>query len=383
MNNTLKIFNNNNTINYTRHFPPANQEWYNSIYVYNKNSLRYLPIADKMILKLIKSYFNFYSLEHENKINFNRLRIRLRRLSVNRIFVSRAELKHTASKVIITLYVYNRQKKYFYNKLNFVNINEQLTNTNLIEKIKLEGLRVIEEVRKEKELIANVVGLIVPDIFKIYEQQQYEDFIRKSLEKEMLSIFYKNILFFNKSKFDNTYLLRLNNLLSKIYYKKIEFNLVNLEYLHLNSDILSESIIIKLRNRKNRLLKVLKTSLNMVKLPYLNKLNLKLNLKNLVLNKTNSINENNIIENILNNIKHKSICGVRLEATGRLSRRLTAARSIFKFKYKGSLKNIDSSYKNISSVLLRGNIKSNIQYTKISSKTRNGSFGIKGWVSSL
>jgi len=331
-----------------------------------------------MILKLIKSYFNFYSLEHENKINFNRLRIRLRRLSVNRIFVSRAELKHTASKVIITLYVYNRQKKYFYNKLNLVNINEQLTNTNLIEKIKLEGLRVIEEVRKEKELIANVVGLIVPDIFKIYEQQQYEDFIRKSLEKEMLSIFYKNILFFNKSKFDNTYLLRLNNLLSKIYYKKIEFNLVNLDYLHLNSDILSESIIIKLRNRKNRLLKVLKTSLNMVKLPYLNKLNLKLNLKNLVLNKTNSINENNIIENILNNIKHKSICGVRLEATGRLSRRLTAARSIFKFKYKGSLKNIDSSYKNISSVLLRGNIKSNIQYTKISSKTRNGSFGIKG-----
>ena len=178
-------------------------------------------------------------------------------------------------------------------------------------------------------------------------------------------------------------MLRLNNLLSKIYAKKIEFNLVNLEYLHLNSDILSESIIIKLRNRKNRLLKVLKTSLNMVKLPYSNKLNLKLNLNNLVLNKTNSINENNIIENILNNIKHKSICGVRLEATGRLSRRLTAARSIFKFKYKGSLKNIDSSYKGFSSVVLRGNVKSNIQYTNINSKTRNGSFGIKGWVSSV
>jgi hypothetical protein len=32
--------------------------------------------------------------------------------------------------------------------------------------------------------------------------------------------------------------------------------------------------------------------------------------------------------------------------------------------------------------MLRGNTKSNIQLTKISSKTRNGSFGLKGWISS-
>jgi hypothetical protein len=32
--------------------------------------------------------------------------------------------------------------------------------------------------------------------------------------------------------------------------------------------------------------------------------------------------------------------------------------------------------------MLRGNIKSNGQYTIIHSKTRNGSFGLKGWVSS-
>jgi hypothetical protein len=43
---------------------------------------------------------------------------------------------------------------------------------------------------------------------------------------------------------------------------------------------------------------------------------------------------------------------------------------------------MDSSYKGLSSVLLRGHVKSNLQFTKIKSKTRIGSFGLKGWVSS-
>jgi hypothetical protein len=33
--------------------------------------------------------------------------------------------------------------------------------------------------------------------------------------------------------------------------------------------------------------------------------------------------------------------------------------------------------------MLRGHQKSNIQYTKINSKTRNGSFGLKGWISTM
>ena len=32
--------------------------------------------------------------------------------------------------------------------------------------------------------------------------------------------------------------------------------------------------------------------------------------------------------------------------------------------------------------MLRGHVKSNLQYTIINSKTRNGAFGLKGWVSS-
>ena len=87
-------------------------------------------------------------------------------------------------------------------------------------------------------------------------------------------------------------------------------------------------------------------------------------------------------EVILRDIKYKHVTGFRLETSGRLTRRYTASRSVSKLRYKGNLLNIDSSYRGLSSVLLKGNLKSNLQYTKLKSKTRIGSFGIKGWISS-
>jgi hypothetical protein len=50
-------------------------------------------------------------------------------------------------------------------------------------------------------------------------------------------------------------------------------------------------------------------------------------------------------------------------------------------RWKGGLKNEESSFKGLSTIMLRGHVKSNIQYSFINSKTRNGAFGIKGWVS--
>ena len=46
-----------------------------------------------------------------------RLLLRLRRLSLNKIFVSNGEFKHTNNKVIITLYIFNRQKQSYFNKM--------------------------------------------------------------------------------------------------------------------------------------------------------------------------------------------------------------------------------------------------------------------------
>jgi hypothetical protein len=86
-----------------------------------------------------------------------------------------------------------------------------------------------------------------------------------------------------------------------------------------------------------------------------------------------SINKNNI----LNVLKQQAVSGVRFEASGRLTRRLTAMRAVFKYRYAGSLKNIRSSFNGKSSSILRGHVKSNSQYNIINSKTRNGSFGLK------
>jgi hypothetical protein len=198
-------------------------------------------------------------------------------------------------------------------------------------------------------------------------------------------------------------------LLGKIYNKNIELNLVNLKYLHLNSDIYSESIAIKLKKRKNKLLRVLKKALKLAKLPTLTKdIFYNNTLHKTFINKYKNINlyisyvpkekdalhqilyktfpirskyhtlpSNNLENNILNYIKYKNISGLRIEAAGRLSKRLTASRSVFKYKYKGSLKNVDSSDKNMSSVMMKGYLKSNIQFTKLNSKTRNGAFGLK------
>lgn len=84
---------------------------------------------------------------------------------------------------------------------------------------------------------------------------------------------------------------------------------------------------------------------------------------------------------VLEQVKYKYVSGVRLVASGRLTRRYTASRSLSRLVCKGSLANVDSSYIGLSTVILKGNLRSNLQYSKLSSKTRIGSFGIKGSVS--
>ena len=411
-----------NDLGPTRHYPPANKEWFNSIYAYNKNTPKLLPIADKVLSKLTKSYFNLYSVKLEKKIKSRRVRKWSRRLSTNRILISKAELKHTSDKVIITIYVYNRQEENHIKKMRKINIIGNIKKKNKrsfiwkIRLIKRQALKIVTRIRKEKNLLLKTFKW-ENNQFKNYEKQYYKSFMVRSLAKEMLYLYLKQIISFNKSKFENTYLLPLTNLVEKVYNKKVEFNLVNLKYLHLNSHIFTETIATKLRTNK-KLLRVLKASMRMVKITSFNKLtilqdisnrqniiqNLKVNLllsDPVFLNRERQSKDDlelilarlfpksmqdrplkDIVNTVLNSIKYKPVSGIRIEAAGRLSRRIIAQRSVFKFKYKGHLRNIDSSHKGFSSVILRGHAKSNLQYTKVKSKTRIGSFGLKGWISS-
>ena len=138
---TLKSTNNNNIENVenkdiegkaskivgkNKHFSPANKEWKNSTYAYNKNSIRSISILDKMEGKMIKSYFN---LSNRKKIaRSKRMRTLIRRSTVKRIFVSRPEIKQSADKVMITVYTFDREKQFYIRKLYFYNKSLNLYN---------------------------------------------------------------------------------------------------------------------------------------------------------------------------------------------------------------------------------------------------------------
>jgi hypothetical protein len=148
--------------------------------------------------------------------------------------------------------------------------------------------------------------------------------------------------------------------------------------MHLNSDIYTQAVSLKLRNRNNKLYRVLKASLRKIKLPVIRKIDEKQKkankdefmvnrIRNLTINKmfipktkyikdrlqnlllkffpssdnltinvkkrSSSIDRSISLENyVLKSLKHLNLRGIRVEAKGRLTRRFTASRSVLKRK---------------------------------------------------
>ena len=69
---------------------------------------------------------------------------------------------------------------------------------------------------------------------------------------------YFRLLRDNKLKFDSIFMSKLIDIIQQIYNKKVELNIVNLKKMHLNSDIYTQAVSLKLRNRDNKLYRVLK-----------------------------------------------------------------------------------------------------------------------------
>lgn len=220
----------------------------------------------------------------------------------------------------------------------------------------------------------------------------------------------------NQYKFNNlTFLPKLSNILNKIIGKKIEYNIINLKSIAYNTDLFTNALALKLKKKRMNYIKSMFSILNRAYLPkintikertlvkgqknidlYLDKykdLNIISNLNNINLDKLlnnihNTTNtdkndtDNKKIHNLIyNSIGYKNMGGIRLEVKGRLTKRYRADRSIYSLKWKGGLKNVDSSFKRLSSVLFRGNSKSNMTYTLSQSKRRIGAFAVKGWIS--
>ena len=251
------------------------------------------------------------------------------------------------------------------------------------------------------------------DLFSLFKKRYYNTLTRKYLKKEILIMKFMTKLYINKFKFYN-YLPGLKSILNRVYNKKIQLNIINLKYLHLNSDLFTEAVSIKLRTRTISLLKVLRKSFKLLKTfkpnkmfilseknknsisndinTYFGKYNvvngdvLNLVFKNMFKNKDILYKRSNI-KNILILLKYKWVTGVRLEAKGRLTKRYAAARALFKYKYRGTLKNlehlqnVENKLQSPNLFMLRGEVRPNTQYTFVPSKRRIGAFGIKSWIS--
>lgn len=284
---------------------------------------------------------------------------------------------------------------------------------NLIFKTKLitDKLKpILLKINKQKSMLSKF-SILNTKKLRIYEVQVYKSFLRKTFIQQQLKIFYKQLFYINNLKFKDIYLIKLKNLVSKIYNKKVEFNFIDLKSIYYNSDIFTETISSVLRDRRKSVTSVLNKSIENVKISPFNRIidvpTYTKKYKSLFSNKILNINVNNINNvykkdilqlslmnifkdkntnkldyylesDVFSSIKYKSLTGIKLEAKGRLSKRLVADRSVSELRNLGTTKNIDSSYKYKYSPMIIGYNKPNVQFSKTKYNNRNGSYGIKG-----
>lgn len=465
MNNKLKIFNNNINNKYKlipfnlklsdyreKYAAPVAKEWKNTVYFYDKNNLKNIPLNDLNLNKLIKSYFNLHL---KNKfLNIKHMSLKRRHSLLRRVYVSNAEIKHTNNKVIITLYVLNTQKKVLYkrymkSKRFFDSLKLKILSLqrNFFEnRIKFLKDQLIGKVLETK--LSKVLEFKFELLNKImnYSNLSFNRYIKNNVLNKFKFVRKINIIRrhvygykLNKFKFEEIYFLsKLNNLLVKILNKKIEYNIINLKSLVYNTDIFTKALALKLTKKRFHVLSGINSIIHRAKLPKVNTVKERADLRNLkdrnlvhnvykdghllsnlstdkdffmflrnmynvqnkylrsqtlklTSEKSNNpsytlIGINNMRKTIqkstFDEIQHKNMGGIRLEVKGRLTRRYRADRAVYKIKWKGGLKNIESSFNRLSSGLYRGHLKPNVTYSIANSKRRVGAFAVKGWISS-
>lgn len=452
LNNKFKLTPFNSRLNDTgrvKYLPPVSKEWKSTIYSYYKKNMQNMPIDNINANKVIQSYFNLHFADHKF-IGSKFISPRKRTLLLKKIYVSKMETKHTNSKAIITLYTVNIGKNLIYNeykklaqswedkvlnsfkdgfvlrlkKIQSVSSvssvsTSLLTNTNSIALVKNQD---------QKQILFSKYKFLTESLqcFNLYLKLYLSRQVKKSCfdQFDLLRQYQLNY-YLNKYKFErNIYLYKLSNMLSRIFNKTIEFNIINLKSLVFNPEIFTQVLSLKLRKPKSQVITVMDSLLKVARLPEINRIQEKTSImkskdstllensypnlslvsilsaaakaqphknidKSCFLNsllenleeKNSKLQGSNISNKIFNSINYKNLGGIRLEVKGRLTRRNRADRSQFKIKWKGGLKNIDSSYKKLSTVTYRGYFKPNVIYSLSTSKRRVGSFAVKGWVS--
>ena len=423
---TVTLKNKVGDIGKTRYFPSFSKEWKNIVYSYNKNNLKNIPLNNVNVNKIIQSYFNLYFQDRKYIGSKKYILLKRRRKFLRRIYVSNAEIKHTNNKAIITLFTVNREKKLL--KKKYLKINKKISK-NLIKRYflfyKININKIYEILSKDKNEYVFISDKISKRKFLQYKFIYLNQFITlknlyiKKIWSVLITRYWKTYLrlarkydlvySLNQYKFNNQILLpKLSNILNKIIGKKIEYNIINLKSIAYNTDLFTQALALKLKKTRMKHIKSMFSILNRAYLPKINTIKERTLVKgqnnvDLILDKykdlkiisnITSINGNldgllndihktsnkGIHSTIYNSIGYKNMSGIRLEVKGRLTKRYRADKSIYSLKWKGGLKNVDSSFKRLSSVLFRGNSNSNVSYSLAKSKRRIGAFAVKGWI---
>jgi hypothetical protein len=425
---TVALKNKVGDIGKIKYLPSFSKEWKNVVYSYNKNNLKNIPMNDVNINKIIQSYFNLYFKDHKYIGSKKFILLKRRRNFLRRIYVSNAEIKHTNNKAIITLFTVNREKKLL--KKKYLKINKKISR-NLIKRYFLlykSNINKIYDILSNAQTNNNKYVFISDNIskkrFLKYKLEYLNQFITlknlylKKIWSVIINRYWKTYLrllrkydlmySLNQYKFNNQILLpKLSNILNKIIGKKIEYNIINLKSIAYNTDLFTQALALKLKKTRMNHIKSMFSILNRAYLPKINTIKERTLVKgqnnvDLFLDKykdlkiISNLNTNNNLDGLLstihetskkeihntiyNSIGYKNMSGIRLEVKGRLTKRYRADRSIYSLKWKGGLKNVDSSFKRLSSVLFRGNSNSNVSYSLTKSKRRIGAFAVKGWI---
>lgn len=443
-----------------QYFPAWSKEWRNSVYHYNSNLIKNFPVYDINIYKIIKSYFNMFF--NHQFLKYDYIRPKRRRLSFNKIFLARPEIKHTNSKAIITLYAFNREKFALLKKIKILTIlTKKIIKTILFESrgdyrrnylLKIENIffkfNMISAILKDRNILQDFYAYYLTlKTSKSKAKEQANKWIKLIFNKELILIRkYKFRLNLNKYKFEDKLLYGLSNIIRKLYNKEIEFNIVNLKNIVFNTDLFTQISTLKIKKRNAKVVRIMNIMLNKAKLPYFNRIrergrldndvNLRLveniyktlNIRNILSTRVSTLDkllnkvyvraqalndkllpgrqcrpknilrvglcqqalihrgassfspEAGLCDMVFNSIKYKNMAGIRMEVKGRLTKRYRADRSVYKLRWKGGLKNIDSSFKGFSVRKNRGHINPNVGYSIFTSKRRVGAFAVKGWM---
>ena len=392
------------------------------IYKYNINNRYSLNKAYRIyhFLKFKYYFCNKYIIDKKKSINFEKKLINFNTFCKkenkyikgdNTLYLNKANILNIFkffNLYGINSYIFNafRILQFFQlsNKINNIYDNLKLINKKKDLPQILYILYIENKIIYQKKLLFMLILLLMIIVIRFKTRKKYNLFNIKiyikytfySIIEDLmynLYVFYKYItlLWLNNFKFKSKSFMGLKYIISTIYNNEIEFKVINLNYIYLDSYILSKAISKKLKNRKIRVLTLIDKVLTKVYMKILDKkikTKIQIRLKDIIYIKSNFgvikdliFKPLNIKNYIFYKLRQKKINGIRIIGSGRLTRRLTASRSITKFRYIGSLRHFDSSYKNIPATMVRNNVKSSLQYTNINTYNRLGSYGIKTFIS--